>query len=582
MKAWYRKKPPASGQREKERAELQRAGADARAAALGRLGFVLSAVQDPVDAAEHVTTAALEFFQWDASFLVLYDAEADRVNDLVNIDTVRGRRQRVPAVLQDKPPSALMRKVIQEGPQLVLRKEARDPSHSTVPFGDKARLSLSLMFVPLRLQNSCIGVLSVQSYQRDAFDADDLEALQGLADHAAGALARLQAESELRASQERLRLAVDSAGLGTWEYAQAAKRFLCSDTCRGIFGLKQGAPLSFYSFLKHLQTSAGERPARLVRRALEMGSSGRVQAECRLVRPDAGERWVILRAKRFFTVGDRQPATVVLIGTVLDITASKQAEQALRAAEQALRAHAEELEKTVAIRTARLQETAGELEHLSYALVHDMRGPLRAMEMYAHLVEQELRGGSPLPGVIDFLRRIRVASGRLDQLIQDSLSYIKAVRGELALKPVSLARLLHGLLQTYPQLQSNRADIRLAGSLPVVLGSEAALTQCFSNLLGNAVKFVKPGRKPRVRVRAEPKGNLVRIWVEDNGIGVPENSHERIFNMFERATNGYEGTGIGLAIVRKLVQRMGGSAGVESEEGRGSRFWVELKRVEEG
>jgi signal transduction histidine kinase len=106
------------------------------------------------------------------------------------------------------------------------------------------------------------------------------------------------------------------------------------------------------------------------------------------------------------------------------------------------------------------------------------------------------------------------------------------------------------------------------------------LTQCFSNLLGNAVKFVAPGQRPAVRVWAEIRDDWARFWVEDEGIGIPKSMLPRVFQMFARGHHGYEGIGIGLALVRKIVDRMGGRVGVESEVGRGSRFWFELKRAE--
>jgi CheY-like chemotaxis protein len=123
------------------------------------------------------------------------------------------------------------------------------------------------------------------------------------------------------------------------------------------------------------------------------------------------------------------------------------------------------------------------------------------------------------------------------------------------------------------------------GRLPVVLGNEAGLTQCFSNFLGNAVKFVRPGQKPEVRVWAEVladghQDGWARICVGDKGIGISKEMLPRVFDMFSRGSKSYEGTGVGLALVRKVTQRMGGKTGVESEEGKGSRFWIEMKLAE--
>jgi signal transduction histidine kinase len=114
------------------------------------------------------------------------------------------------------------------------------------------------------------------------------------------------------------------------------------------------------------------------------------------------------------------------------------------------------------------------------------------------------------------------------------------------------------------------------------LGHAGFLTQCISNLLSNAVKFVPSGTQPHVRIWAEPADGYVRLCFQDNGIGIAEQNHHRIFRMFERINpdNEYRGTGIGLTIVRKAAERMGGRAGFESELGKGSKFWIEIKKVE--
>ena len=255
----------------------------------------------------------------------------------------------------------------------------------------------------------------------------------------------------------------------------------------------------------------------------------------------------------------------------------------------------EALEHTVATRTRELQETVHDLEAFSYSVAHDMRAPLRAMQGFASMLTEECNAELGTNGK-EYLRRIAKSANRLDALILDVLNYSKLIRAELNLEGVDAHAFIQGIVESYPNLQPPVADIKLEDRLPSVLVNPAAFTQIISNLLGNAVKFVAPGNKPQVRVWAEavplpdqkansnPSGSTstrrVRLWIEDNGIGIPADAHERIFLMFQRIhpTGQFEGTGIGLTIVRKAAQRMGGEVGVVSELGKGSKFWIELNQ----
>jgi PAS domain S-box-containing protein len=263
-----------------------------------------------------------------------------------------------------------------------------------------------------------------------------------------------------------------------------------------------------------------------------------------------------------------------------DITDRKRAEEALREAQEELRRHAEHLEEQVAERTARLRETIQELESFSYSVSHDMRSPLRAMQGYAEALLEEYEGKLDPTGQ-DYLKRIGRAASRMDLLIQDVLAYSRVAKGEIQLRKVNVEGVIRDVIQNYPALQPDRATIKTVSPIPEVMGHEAYLTQIVSNLLTNAVKFVEPGKRPEVEIRGNAEGDLVRITFTDNGIGIAPEHHNQIFQIFGRVYSDkkFEGTGIGLAIAKKAAERMGGSVGVDSQLGRGSHFFVLLKRA---
>jgi PAS domain S-box-containing protein len=256
-------------------------------------------------------------------------------------------------------------------------------------------------------------------------------------------------------------------------------------------------------------------------------------------------------------------------------SALREAQAALHSANNQLADKATHLEAVVQQRTATLRETIGELEAFSYSIAHDMRAPLRSMQGFADILVSDYADKLDADGR-RFLERIAASAERMDKLIQDVLNYSGVVRRELPIEVVDVGRLLQGIVETYPMLAPSHAEVTLAGPFPPVLGNEAMLMQIFSNLMGNAVKFVAPGVKPRIKVRAEVKGSHVRFFVEDNGIGISADQHEKIFAIFQQVSKNFEGTGIGLAIVKKAVERMGGQVGLRSVPGRGSTFWVEM------
>jgi signal transduction histidine kinase len=254
---------------------------------------------------------------------------------------------------------------------------------------------------------------------------------------------------------------------------------------------------------------------------------------------------------------------------------------------QIIRKQAEDLalhnrEQTEQIRliqelNGKLKAANDELEAFSYSISHDLRSPLRAMHGYAQALLEDVRGKLGAEGE-EYLSRIQKAALRMDSLIQDILAYSRVSKTEIQTRTIDLETLISEIIQQYRVFQEPLARVVIERPLPKVEGHEGCLTQCISNLLGNAVKFVPPGTVPEVKICGQILDSRVRLWIQDNGIGIDPSHYDRIFKMFGRVHSDklYEGTGIGLTIVKKAIEKMGGGVGVDSMPGKGSRFWIEL------
>lgn len=263
------------------------------------------------------------------------------------------------------------------------------------------------------------------------------------------------------------------------------------------------------------------------------------------------------------------------------ISAQQQGEKELYKAKAQLMDRAGQLEEIVLDRTADLSAINHELESLVHTIAHDLRAPLRAMQGFSTMLLEE-EGTTLSETGRNYAERINQSAHFMDSLLRDLLDFNCISQLHTELSPVKLGKAVEGVLcSLQKEILEKYAAVKTSDTWPVVLANEAILTRVLLNLIGNALKFVTPNHTPVVHVCAEIRGEVVRVWVKDNGIGIKPEHKEQIFKIFNRLNGDkYPGTGIGLAIVLKGVKLMGGRVGVESTFGVGSQFWFELQKAE--
>jgi signal transduction histidine kinase len=238
----------------------------------------------------------------------------------------------------------------------------------------------------------------------------------------------------------------------------------------------------------------------------------------------------------------------------------------------------QELEKQVRKRTAALTESKAQLEAFCYTLAHDLKSPLRSIQGFASLLLTE--HGPALSGDgRACVERMKNSAERMGRLIVDLLSYTDLTRETFRRQAIDLDDVCRDVLRMFAdEIERTHARISLDLSRGQVIGDRQAVERTFVNLLANALKFSDRQRAPDIRIVTEARTPVVRVWVQDNGIGIDPRFDQRIFGVFQQLTppSSTTGTGIGLAIVKRSVEKMGGRVGVESEPGVGSRFWFEL------
>ena len=537
---------------ERRRAETAATAAHERAAILAQLSRELAETATPKAAALSILMSAKRLLGWDCGWLRLWDEQQGHWTGLVVFDVMDGECREIPVDPITTPDgSPLLSKAMNQA-QLLLRRDESDGEQELTRFGS-GRRSLSLMFAPMRAAGRLIGMLSIQSYERLAFDASGLSLLQSLADHCAGALERIRTTAALAEREANFRSLTEESLVGVFVVSADQFRYV-NATHAGILG---GTPEELMALPSALATFCERDRERITdnfRRRLA-GEPVPSHHETCVQRKDGERRLLELLVSATTFAGE--PA---ILGTTLDVTERKRIE-------------------TQMLRKQRLES----IGTLAGGVAHDLNNALAPILMVTQLMRTDY------PQAQAMLDLVETSVRRGADMVRQLLTFARGVEGErLSIQAAHLLKELERIVEgTFPK--NIRLESHISTDLPRVLGDATQLHQVLLNLCVNARDAMPIGGKLTLEARAEEidavtacsipdakPGLYVVLRVHDTGIGIPAELLERVFDPFFTTKGPDKGTGLGLSTALGIVKSHGGFMRVNSQPRLGSVFAVYL------
>jgi PAS domain S-box-containing protein len=378
---------------------------------------------------------------------------------------------------------------------------------------------------------------------------------------------RIQAEEALRESERKLREAQEMAHLGFWNWDIKTGEVEWSEEVFKIFCLD---PEEFVPHIDSILALSpwpedNQRDKELINRAIETHTPG--SYEQKFLRPDQSIGYYYSTFQGNYSEdGD----LISIVGTVLDITERKRVEAGIQTLNK-------ELEQRVIERTAQLEAANKELEAFAYSVSHDLRAPLRAIDGFSKFVLEDYEKKLDTEGN-RLLNLIRTNTQKMDQLITDLLALSRVTRCELNYSDIDMTQMATSMFEELPIPDVRDRISLIVNPMPEGYADPTFLRQVWTNLIANAVKFSSKEKEPRIKIDGRTENGFNVYCVKDNGVGFnPEYTH-KLFGVFQRLhkSDDFEGTGVGLAIVQRIIHRHGGKVWAEGEEGKGATFWFSL------
>ncbi len=384
---------------------------------------------------------------------------------------------------------------------------------------------------------------------------------------------RKRAENELRESEKRFRVLFENAGVGVAHGDTNTGRFLKVNQKYGaILGYtrQEMENIDFPSI-----TYPDDLPKNLdLLEQLKRGEIPEFTMEKRYIRKDGTLVWVLLTVSPLWNPGE-PPSTHITV--VHDITEQKRAEYALRYSEAEIRKLNRELEQRVAERTLQLEVANKELEAFAYSVSHDLRAPLRAIDGFSRILMNEYAGDLSAEAR-ELIDKVRSANDSMSQLVDALLGLSRMTRAEIHRESIDLSPLARSILEALSREQPEREVEWLVADQALADGDSRLLRIVLENLLGNAWKFTSKNERARIEFGMETRAGETIYLVRDNGAGFNSRYADKMFGAFQRLhrSDEFEGTGIGLATVQRIIHRHGGRIWAESELGKGATFYFTL------
>ncbi|MBW4687150.1 MAG: PAS domain-containing protein [Komarekiella atlantica HA4396-MV6] len=386
---------------------------------------------------------------------------------------------------------------------------------------------------------------------------------------------RKLAEEALRQSEERTRLAIKVGRLGTWAYNPSTNLVELDERMREIWGEPNDAviiPLPM--IMERIHPDDRERVASAVGTALDPRSSGIYEIDYRLVWPDGTERWVSVYGQAQFEGEGGSRRSLELIGTALDISDRKLAEIALQQLNEIL-------EQGIKERTAQLEAANQELESFSYSVSHDLRAPFRHIAGFVELLQKRLNSTSLDETSQRYLRTIAQTAKQAGILIDELLTFSRMGRSEMRSINLNMDQLVREIKRDLVIETKGRIIHWHTAPLPEVQGDPSMLRLVLRNLIDNAIKYTMTRTIAEITIGSTNHENEVIFFVQDNGVGFNMQYVHKLFGVFQRLHSDpeFEGTGVGLANVQRIIHRHNGRVWAESVVNNGATFYFSLPKL---